>query len=165
MTLTTAKVLENIKACMAELEAQCYFGTARNYDRYSHKGWDYSKGYMFKIRAVCSELSIFDWWKENLSMSQLKQMKNFVETAISLGFNGYVCFKVGSVGCSNGMWAYTEKSTDGFSPNKGDILYHNFVSGENYWSVAIDGDWKCITSEDRYKFTLAEVKERIRRAR
>ena len=59
----------------------------------------------FRIYSVCNELSIFDWWNEYLSVSQLKQMRKFLETAITMGYAGYVCFKVGAAGCSNGMWA------------------------------------------------------------
>lgn len=162
MTLTTAKVLENIKACIKELEEKNKGNIPVNYNRHSHRGYDYTKGYMFKIRAVCEELSIFDWWNDNLSLSQLKQMKSFVETAIKLGFNGYVCFKVGASGCANGMWAYTEESTDGFSPDGGNIIYHSFVSGDNYWDVAIDGKWN--SSKNKYRFSLAEIKAVLKEA-
>ena len=64
------------------------------------------------ISDVYEKLSIFDWWNETLSVSQLKQMKKFLETVILLGFDGYACFKVGAKYCSHGMWAYREKSTE-----------------------------------------------------
>lgn len=160
MTLTTVKVLENIKACIKELEEICEGNRHMDYNRYSHRGYVYNKGYEFKTRAVCEELSIFDWWRDTLSTSQLKQMKSFVETAIKLGFKGYVCFKVGASGCANGMWAYTNESTDGYSPDDGDCIYHSFVSTDNYWSAEINGKW--ISTDSKYKFTLAEVKEALK---
>ena len=158
--LNAAQVLENINKAIEELEGQGRIGAVRNYDRFSHRGYDYTTGYSFKIHAVCNELSIFDWWNENLSMSQLKQMKSFVETAIKLGFTGYVCFKVGAAGCSHGMWASTEESQDGYSPRTGDTLHHSFRSGDNYYDVEIDGHWLS-EGKDTYKFTLAQVKEAL----
>ena len=39
---------------------------------------------------VCTDLSIFDWWVDELSISRLKEMRTFLREAIKLGFNGYV---------------------------------------------------------------------------
>ena len=162
-------VLEEINKHIAELET--VDGTDWDYRRIRRTAlrrvrgeswhWEYKSFYAFKISAVHSELSIFDWWNETLSMSQLKQMKKFVETAIKLGFNGYVCFKVGATGCAHGMWAHKEESTDGYSPD-GDTLYHSFRSEDNYWDMELNGKWlrEIITdAEDRYQFKLKEVKD------
>ena len=129
--------------------------------RYTYK---YKSTYAFKIGAVYDELSIFDWWNETLSMSQLKQMKKFIEQAIELGFTGYVCFKVGAAGCSHGMWAHMEESTNGYSPD-GDVLFHSFRSGDNYWNMLLNGEWMNETiadADDRYKFTLKEIKNVVK---
>ena len=89
----------------------------------------------FRIRDVAIELSIFDWWNEYLSKSQLMDMRKFLKEAIKLGYTGYVCFKVGATGCANGMWANKEESTNGFSP-EGECLYKSFTSEYNYWAVS-----------------------------
>lgn len=157
--LNAAQVLTNINACIDELSAQEKIGAARDYTRYSHRGYDYTKGYGFKIRAVCDELSIFDWWNDSLSMSQLKQMRDFTTKAIELGFKGYVCFKVGAAGCAHGMWASTDESLDGYSPKTGDTLFHSFRSGDNYWSAEINGVWM------ETECTLAQVKAELNKRR
>ena len=130
--------------------------------KFSHRGYDGHKGWSLQISSVYKDLSIFDWWNNTLSMSQLKQMKAFLERAIMLGFNGYACFKVGAVGCSHGMWAHKKESTDGYSPD-GDVLHHSFRNGDNYFDMNIDGKWmnKLLPNreENEYKFTLAEVKQ------
>lgn len=157
-----AAVLKAVEACMAELGAVQGKNTLPDPNRMSWKG--YSNDKKFKIRALCDELSIFDWWNDYLSMSQLNQMKKFLEQAIKLGFTGYVCFKVGAKGCSHGMWAHTVETTTGHSPEEGDTLYHSFVSGENYWDVEIDGEWlheKMLHPHQNYRFTLAQVKEAL----
>lgn len=159
--LNAAQVLANINACIDELTAQEKIGANRNYNRYSHRGYDYTKGYGFKIRAVCDELSIFDWWNDTLSMSQLKQMRDFVKKAIELGFKGYVCFKVGAAGCAHGMWASTDESLDGYSPKTGDTLFHSFRAGDNYWSAEINGVWmntECTLAEVKAELSKKEVK-------
>lgn len=115
----------------------------------------------WKIWDICEELSIFDWWNDYLSVSQLKQMRSFLNTAIKLGYTGYVCFKVGATGCSHGMWAHKLESTDGYSPKDGGCLFHSFRCGDNYWSMQLDnGDW--IDSREKYEFTLKEIKEKIK---
>ena len=161
-------VLDEINKHIAELET--VDGTDWDYKRFKRTAlrrsgacgqWKWKSSYAFKINAVYSELSIFDWWNETLSLSQLKQMKKFVETAIKLGFNGYVCFKVGAAGCAHGMWAHKEESANGYSPDC-DTLYHSFRSGDNYWDVELNGKWMrdiIPSAEYRCQFTLKEVKD------
>ena len=97
-------------------------------------------GRTVEICDVCDELSIFDWWPETLSVSRMKQMQSFLKNAIRLGFTGYVCFKVGASGCTNGMWAHKESSTNGFSPD-GNVLYRSFTPDYTYWSANINDNW------------------------
>lgn len=141
------EVLKNVEKRIAESEAQRaklpYYGFKK-----------------FRIREVCNELSIFDWWNEYLSLSQLKQMRSFLITAGKLGYNGYVCFKVGAAGCAHGMWASKAESTNGYSPD-GECLYHSFRSGDNYYDVQLaDGRWgqQILGNCD---LTLQEVKSLI----
>lgn len=95
----------------------------------------------FRIREVCDELSIFDWWNDTLSLTQLKAMRAFLNEAVKLGYTGYVCFKVGASGCASGMWAYRRESKDGYSP-KGASIYRSFQSSGNYWDFCDEGgDW------------------------
>lgn len=95
----------------------------------------------FKITEVYKELSIFDWWNEYLSMTQLKDMRKFLKEAIKLGYTGYVCFKVGATGCANGMWAHKAESETGYSP-EGECLYKSFSPDYNYWQVkTAEGEW------------------------
>ena len=114
------------------------------------------------IRDVCEDLSIFDWWNDYLSISQLKQMQKFLKVAEELGYNGYVCFKVGAAGCSHGMWAHKEESVDGYSPD-GECLYHSFRSGDNYYDCKLpSGEWMHQQSGgNKFEFTLKEVKEAL----
>lgn len=94
-----------------------------------------------KIKDVCEELSIFDWWNEYLSVSQARQMRQFIREAIKLGYTGYVCFKVGASGCSNGMWASVKESTNGYSPD-GPTLYRSFTPSYTYWDITDkNGKW------------------------
>lgn len=149
--LNAQEVLTNIENCINELERMK--GTYDyDYNRHYRKGWGANATYSFCIRAVCRELSIFDWWNKHLSLSQLKQMRAFVKTAMTMGFNGYVCFKVGAVGCSHGMWAAKEESTDGYSP-KCDTLFHSFRCDTNYWDVCINDEW-----QRRCDLSLKDVK-------
>ena len=95
----------------------------------------------YKISDVYGELSIFDWWNEYLSKSQLEDMRKFLKEAIKLGYTGYVCFKVGATGCANGMWAHKEETTTGYSPD-GECLYKSFTPAYNYWQVKDSkGNW------------------------
>lgn len=142
-TLKTQEILDNVNRKIMAVEA-------------INKTWGLKRLY---IRDVCEELSIFDWWNETMSLTQLKQMKKFLETAIKMGFTGYACFKVGAKYCSHGMWAYTAESTDGYSPKEGAVLFHSFRSGENYWDAQNeDGTWMH-EGLDRHEFTIKEVKE------
>lgn len=94
----------------------------------------------YRIDNVYEDLSIFDWWVDRLTKTHLKQMISFLKFAIKNGFRGYVCFKVGAEGCSSGMWASKEASTDGSSPD-GDCLYRSFSPSYTYYSVEKDGIW------------------------
>lgn len=116
----------------------------------------------YKIEDVCDELSIFDWWNDYLSKSQLKDMRKFLKEAIKLGYTGYVCFKVGATGCANGMWAHKAESTDGYSP-KGEALYKSFTPSYNYWSVCdANGVW-APAGDDEYDSikTVKQLEEYI----
>lgn len=117
-----------------------------------------TRGYSKKwdIRNHCDRLGIFDWWNDTLSVSQLKQMKKFLETAIELGYTGYVCFQVGASGCSHGMWAHELDSDTGYSPNEGGCLYHSFRNGDNYYDLKINGQW--LGNDEKYQYSLKEIK-------
>ncbi len=107
-------------------------------------------GGKFRIAEVYEPLSIFDWWKDWLSVAQLKAMRQFLKEAIKLGYTGYVCFKVGATGCANGMWAHVEETTTGYSPD-GPALYRSFVSTYTYWSITDKNgkwDWEGRYTED-----------------
>lgn len=146
-------ILNNVNKCLEELEISGYG------KRTTYKGTKVC----FLVREVCEELSIFDWWNDWLSKNQLLQMKRFLKTAIKLGFDGYVCFQVGAAGCSNGMWAYKEESTNGYAPDS-DFIYHSFVSGDDYWDVCINGNMLCDVTEKEFDtIKLADVKEYIAR--
>lgn len=107
-------------------------------DMIARYGIDYKTIY---IDDVYDTLSIFDWWKDTLSLSNLKDMRKFLREAVKLGYTGYVCFKVGSTGCSNGMWAYKAESTTGHSPD-GEALYKSFTPAYNYWAFSdSDNNW------------------------
>ena len=161
-------VLDRVNALIAELETvdgnydYKRFKRVRTHRVYERGvGYVYKSAYAFKINAVYDEVSIFDWWNETLSMSQLKQMQKFLEQAIKFGFTGYVCFKVGAAGCSHGMWAHKDESENGYSPD-GDFLFHSFRSGDNYFDMKLGSDWMKDTlpnAGDRYQFTLKEVKK------
>ena len=139
----------NAKEVLANVVAMIADGEAYNAENRRNRRW--------RIYSVCNELSIFDWWNEYLSVSQLKQMRKFLETAIKMGYTGYVCFKVGAAGCSNGMWAHKQESEDGYSPD-GERLYHSFVSGANDWDVKLaDGTW-LHDRDGRCNHSLKEVK-------
>lgn len=154
-------ILVAVNACINELELANTVWEG-DWDRMTRRG--YNKAKMFKVDAVCEELSIFDWWGDNLSITQLKQMKKFLETAIDLGFTGYVCFKVGAKYCSHGMWAHKEESTDGYSPDD-DTLFHSFRSGDNYFDMKLNDVWmheKYATEEnDCPEFNLKQIKAEL----
>ena len=102
------------------------------------------RGCSREIRQVYDDLSIFDWWPERLTITHMKQMRTFLKEAIKLGYDGYVCFKVGASGCANGMWAYKEDGkVDGesvYSPD-GDLIYRSFTPDYTYWSFKKNGEW------------------------
>ena len=101
-----------------------------------HARW--SRRYKLPMRECYDDLSIFDWWVDDLAISRLKEMRTFLKEAIKLGYTGYVCFKVGAEGCANGMWAHKVPTTDGYSP-KGDFLYKSFTPSYNYWDITYEG--------------------------
>ena len=109
-----ANVLQEVEALISEAESQ--------------------KKY-FAFEDVCSQLSIFDWWPQHLTLSHLKLMRTVLKEAIKLGYEGYVCFKVGAAGCANGMWAATEETQDGYSPRGCPTLYRSFTPSYTYWDV------------------------------
>ena len=157
--LNAGEVLKKVRAHITELEqANNLPSWELDYHRFIRKGRTDKATVLFKVNQVYKELSIFDWWKDTLSMSQLKQMEKFLVTAIDLGFTGKVSFKVGAAGCSHGMWAHKEESTDGYDP-KGDALFHSFQSGDNFWNVRLNGKW--LPQKNCGKYTLAEVKKAL----
>ena len=158
--MNAKECLINVENLISELEA------ANNYmgpSDFSKMNWKGGKR-VFMISAVYNECGIFDWWNDTLSISQLKQMRSFLKQAIKLGFNGYVCFKVGAKYCSHGMWAHKEESSDGYSPD-GDALFHSFRAGDNYFDMKLNGVWmheKYKTDEDPCPgFTLKQIKEEL----
>jgi len=125
---TAASVLEQVEKYIKECES------TKLVHRQSYRGLTHTVYKRFEIREVCDDLSIFDWWGDDLSYSQLLSMHEFLETAIKYGYTGYVCFKVGATGCSHGMWAHKQESLDGYSPD-GEFLFHSFRCTDNYWSI------------------------------
>lgn len=78
-------------------------------------------------RRVCDELSVFDWWgSDRIGKTKLKAMRSFIKLALKLGYEGYVCFKIGATGCANGMWAHRAESYNDYAP-KGAYLYRSFT--------------------------------------
>ena len=120
--LNAQEVLFEVEAKIDELEMK------------KAQGYRHPYNTRLRIRNVYRELSIFDWWNDYLSLAQLKDMKKFLKEAIKLGYDGYVCFKVGATGCANGMWAHKEESETGYSPD-GECLYKSFTPSYNYWQV------------------------------
>ena len=126
-------------------------------------------GGSYKMRDICNELSIFDWFTNKLSHSRLLQMRSFLKTAIKLGYTGYVCFKVGRKGSASGMWAYMAESTDGYFPTNCNALYRNFDGNDIYWEVSDTTgsySWNYDSHEDRIKHyrdikTIKQLKEFI----
>ena len=170
-TKNVKEVLATVNSLIEELEDLTKRAKLANnhgyidYDRnrfYRH-GYCFPQ-YRFKIDAVYEECNIFDWWANTLSLTQLKQMKKFLETAQRLGFTGYACFRVGLSGCSHGMWAHKEESTNGYSPD-GDVLFHSFRNGDNYWDGKINGVWlheKYPREDHDVRFKLAHIKNELR---
>ena len=155
--LNAEVILQNIENAIAELESIQGSALNPNHDRYFRTSWKNDK-YAFKINAVYKELSIFDWWGKTLSLSQLKQMKNFVKSAIKLGFTGYTTFKVGEKGCSHGMWVAKEESEDGYNPDC-DTLFHSFRNDTNYYDVELNGKWMSKLFDKKYdELKLDDIK-------
>lgn len=124
-----------------------------HYNRYGRKR---ASRPSLDIEDVYEELSIFDWWKNDLSLNNLKDMRAFLKTAIKLGYKGYVCFKVGVSGCANGMWAHTEESTDGYSPDS-DCIYRSFTPAYTRWDAQVNDEW--VGGRREEDLTLAELKK------
>lgn len=144
MKSNAKEILTNVEAKIAELEAMPKW-RGRNY---------------LRISGVCDELSIFDWWNNNLSITQLKDMRKFLKEAIKLGYTGYVCFKVGSTGCANGMWAHKNETTNGYSPD-GDFIYKSFTPEYNYWRVRKNDElYPCADEYDTIK-TIKQLETMI----
>lgn len=114
----------------------------------------------YRMKDVYKELSIFDWWTDTLSQTRLAQMSDFLRKAISLGYTGYVCFKVGVAGCANGMWAYKAESTDGYSPD-GEVIYRSFTTNYTTWDARLaDGTWaRDAVDKEWNKITFTDVKK------
>ena len=135
-------VLAEVNKLIAELDEQ-----KRRVPKY-FSGKPYWRVKGFRMDDVYDRLSIFDWWTDTLGYSKLTQMRGFLREAIKLGFTGYVCFKVGASGCANGMWASTEESTNGMSPDGGETLYRSFTPDCTYWSFTRNGEW--LPSREEY---------------
>lgn len=119
----------------------------------------------YRIADVCDDLSIFDWWNDYIGSSKLNQMKSFLKLAIKLGYDGYVCFKVGAHCCANGMWAYKKESTTGYSPD-GDYIYRSFtpdytcyeanINGKTY-PAALNKEWNSVKTAKQLKDMLERI--------
>lgn len=117
----------------------------------------YNCRFGLEIRKVYKELSIFDWWKNSLSLTDLKNMYSFLNNAIDLGYDGYVCFKVGVTGCTNGMWAHKELSTNGYSPDT-DFIFRSFTPEYVEWDGEINGELLS-TKYKKNGFKIRELKK------
>lgn len=166
--LNNAEVMANLNKLIEKLESEKDERVKRTIEEskkyYSWYRSDINRARRASVRIwdVCDELSIFDWWNDFISLSQLKQIRSFLKTAERLGYNGYVCFKVGAVGCANGMWASKKESLDGYSPD-GECLYHSFVSNENNWDACLpNGDWVG-RIKNRWDLSFKEVLEEIKK--
>ena len=144
------EVLEHVENKIAYLERM------KNY---------YYKGYRprLHIRDVYRDLNIFDWWCEYLSISQLKDMRANLKTAIKMGYDGYACFKVGVSGCTNGMWFHKENSTNGYSPD-GDFICHSFTPAYNTWDGFINGKY-LVDTHEKENYTLKDLKRFIEKVK
>ena len=114
------------------------------------------------MREVYRELSIFDWWVDELTLSRLKEMRTFLREAIKLGYTGYVCFKVGASGCANGMWANKLPTTNGYSPDGCDFLYRSFTPDYTYWDITY-ADRDC--GDDRLSYRTGREYDAFKTAR
>ena len=146
------------------------------YRYYAYSKWCQRRYCRVPMREVCRELSIFDWWVDDLTLSRLKEMRTFLREAIKLGYTGYVCFKVGATGCANGMWANKLPTTNGYSPDGCDFLYRSFTPDYTYWDITYadrdDGDdrlsyrlgkeYDALVTKKDLENALAELKERTK---
>lgn len=124
-----------------------------------------AKGEAVKIEDVYEDLSIFDWWKDKLTVSDMRAMQSFMCEAILLGYDGYVAFKVGASGCSNGMWAYTEESVEGYAPDS-DYLYRSFTPDYTEWSFTLNGEQGTgLKSVENLELAFMQARRRIREKR
>ena len=102
------------------------------------------RGCSREMRQVYEDLSILDKKTKRLTIANMKQMRTFLKEAIKLGYDGYVCFKVGASGCANGMWAHKEEGRvvgkDVYSPD-GDAIYRSFTPDYTHWSFKKNGEW------------------------
>lgn len=159
--LNASEVLANVEAML--MDAATSKVKVRDWSCYAYIRYRYvNKRWL--IDDVYKDLSIFDWWNDYLSVSQLRQMRDFLKAAIKRGFTGFACFKVGAKYCANGMWVHTKESEDGLSPD-GSRIYHSFTPEHSYWDVC-DESGKWIARTDRkdkygydigYQHTLKEV--------
>lgn len=161
-TLNTAEVLENVQKCITELEEADKVATWKLDHKRFYRQYGSKVATVFNTDAVYKELNIFDWWKETISKTTLKEMESFLKTAIKMGYTGYACFKVGASGCANGMWANKEESIDGYSPD-GECIYRSFTPDYVCWDAQLkNGAWAHDVIDKKYdKTTLADVKKVI----
>lgn len=150
--LNRAEVLENVEKLMKESE--------------EYKAGAKYLGYKaFPMAQVYAQLSIFDWWVKELSYSRLKEMRSFLRVAGELGYDGYVCFKVGATGCANGMWAHKKESETGYSPD-GECLYRSFTPDYVTWDAELpDGRWLHKIKEEKdgkWTMTLDELRRMLK---
>lgn len=121
----------------------------------------------YKTDDVYKRLSIFDWWVNTICLNRLKEMRSFLNEAIKLGYTGYVCFKVGAKYCANGMWAYKDESTDGYSPKNSAFLYRSFTPDYTCWQLCgSDGtiyptgqDWNSIKTIKRLEAVIDSARK------
>ena len=119
----------------------------------------WSRRYKLTMDECFEELSIFDWWVDDLSLSKLKEMRTFLREAIKLGYTGYVCFKVGATGCANGMWANKLPTTDGYSPRDCDFLYRSFTPAYTYWDITYEGRAR---DDDRLSYRVGKEYDELK---
>ena len=117
----------------------------------------YENGETFTIPQVYNDLNIFDWFNDSFSKRKLQTMRAFLKASIKFGYTGYCCFKVGSRGTANGMWAYKQKSTTGYSPD-GEFIYRSFTPDYIEWAM-IDADGNNLTGENEDETTFKTWKD------
>jgi hypothetical protein len=86
----------------------------------------------------------------------LKEMKEFLEKAIELGFYGTVFFRTGY---SHGMWASTRATINEEEQREGQTyLYHGFDVDIKYWEIRNDKNETIIV-----KNTYREIKPIVKK--